>query len=49
MILFVSLDGKPHFETKYSSKQAELFEVCLLREPIEEIRAERKSLKKGLF
>jgi len=39
--------GKPqHFETPYRSKQPELFEVGWLREPIEEIRAERKSAKK---
>lgn len=34
-----------HFETKYQSKQQELFEMGWLREPIEEIRAERKSLR----
>lgn len=35
-----------HFETKYSSRQPELFEVGWLREPIEEIRAERKSSRR---
>lgn len=34
-----------HFETKYQSKQQELFEMEWLREPVEEIRADRKSLK----
>ncbi len=39
--------GKPqHFETPYKSKQPELFEVGWLREPIEEVRAERKSSKR---
>ena len=39
--------GKPqHFETQYKSKQPELFEVGWHREPIEEIRAERKSSKR---
>lgn len=34
-----------HFETKYSSKQRDLFEVGWLREPIEEMRQERNSRK----
>ena len=34
-----------YFETPYVSKQAELFEVGWNREPIEEVRAERKSLR----
>lgn len=39
--------GKPqHFETPYRSRQPELFEVGWHREPIEEIRAERKSSKR---
>jgi len=37
------IEKPKHFETKYSSKQPELFEVGWHREPIEEIRAERKS------
>ena len=38
--------GKPeYFETKYKSKQPELFEVGWHREPIEEIRSERKTKK----
>lgn len=36
--------GEPeHFETKYKSKQQELFEMGWNKEPIEEIRKERKS------
>lgn len=35
-----------HFETKYQSRQQELFEVGWLREPIEEIRSERNSPKR---
>ncbi len=38
-----SIDKPKHFETTFSSRQRELFEVSWLREPIEEIRAERKS------
>lgn len=41
-----SIEKPKHFETKYSSRQPELFEVGWLREPIEEMRAERKSSKK---
>lgn len=38
--------GKPeHYETAYQSKQQELFEVGWHREPIEEIRTERRSGK----
>jgi len=40
-----SIETPRHFETPYSSKQAELFEVGWNREPIEEVRAERKSLR----
>jgi transposase len=40
------IEKPKHFETKYSSKQPELFEVGWLREPIEENRAERKSSKR---
>ena len=38
-----NIEKAQHFETPYSSKQPELFEVGWLREPIEEVRAERKS------
>ena len=38
-----SIDKPKHFDTTFSSRQQELFEVGWLREPIEEIRAERKS------
>jgi len=39
--------SKPeYFETKYKSKQPELFEVGWLRDPIEEVRAEIKSSKR---
>ena len=39
--------GKPqYFETKYKSTQPELFEVGWFREPIEEIRSERKTKKR---
>jgi transposase len=40
------IEKPKHFETKYSSKQPELFEVGWLRDPIEEMRADRKSSKK---
>lgn len=40
-----SIDKPKHFETRYSSKQPGLFEVGWLREPIEEIRGERKSAR----
>ena len=40
-----SIEKPKHFETKYKSKQQELFEVGWKREPIEEIRAKRKSPK----
>lgn len=36
-----SIGKAKHFETKYQSRQQELFEMGWLREPIEEIRAER--------
>jgi transposase len=38
-----SIEKPKHFETKFSSRQPELFEVGWLRDPIEEVRAERKS------
>jgi transposase len=41
-----TIEKPKHFETKYSSRQPELFEVGWFREPIEEMRAERKSSKK---
>lgn len=41
-----TIEKPKHFETKYSSRQPELFEVGWLREPIEEIRAERKSSRR---
>lgn len=41
-----SIEKPKHFETKYSSRQPELFEVGWLRDPIEEIRAERRSSRK---
>jgi len=34
-----------YFETPYVSKQPELFEVGWNREPIEEVRAERKAFR----
>ncbi len=40
-----TIEKPEHFETKYQSKQPELFEVGWQREPIEEIRAERKAKK----
>lgn len=40
-----SIDQPKHFETTFSSRQRELFEVGWLRDPIEEIRAERKSAR----
>lgn len=40
-----TIENPQHFETKYCSRQPELFEVGWLREPIEEMRAERKSSK----
>ncbi len=43
MICDIFLAKAKHFETKYQSGQQELFEMGWLREPIEEIRAERKS------
>lgn len=42
-----SIEEARHFETPYSSKQPELFEVGWNREPIEEVRAERKPLRAG--
>lgn len=41
-----AIEKPKHFETKYSSHQPELFEVGWLREPIEGIRAERKSSRR---
>jgi len=41
-----NIEKPKHFETKYSSRQPELFEIGWFREPIEEIRADRKSSKK---
>jgi len=41
-----NIEKPKHFETKYSSRQPELFEVGWFREPIEEIRADRKSSKR---
>ena len=40
-----TIEKPRHFETPYSSKQPELFEVGWQREPIEEVRAERKSFR----
>ena len=42
-----TIEKPQHFETPYSSKQPELFEVGWNREPIEEVRAERKSFRSG--
>ena len=42
-----SIEKARHFGTPYSSKHPELFEVGWNREPIEEIRAERKSFRAG--
>jgi len=44
--LIPKIEKPKHFETKFSSRQPELFEVGWLRGPIEEIRAERKSSKR---
>ncbi len=41
-----NIEKPKHFETKYSSRQPELFEIGWFREPNEEIRAERKSSKR---
>jgi hypothetical protein len=41
-----NIEKPKHFETKFSSRQPELFEVGWLRDPIEEIRTERKSSKR---
>ena len=41
-----TIEKPKQFETKYSSRQPELFEMGWLREPIEEMRAERKSSKR---
>lgn len=40
-----NIEKPQHFETPFSSKQPELFEVGWQRSPIEEVRAERKSLR----
>ena len=38
-----TLGGAKHFESTYNSKQLELFDPGWLREPVEEMRAERKT------
>lgn len=43
-----SVEKARHFETPYSSKQPELFEVGWAREPIQEVRAERR-LSRSIF